>query len=245
MLASQAAGGEESPGEEGPGVPLRGAGSGIWNAGELGQGRAFLSSLVVPGLAQYRLGERRWIAYAATEVLAAVLHLRYRGDALRGRSAYRDFAWESARKGQSAGPRMDGDFGYYEKMSQWDASGAWDADASLPGLQPETDPATYNGSVWTLALEIFPLDPARALEFYRERGYGAGFLWAWQSGSSDRSRFGALISESDGRFKDARRVLWVLAANHLFSAVDGLVTVRLRIPPAGGQTELVVTAFAH
>lgn len=216
---------------------------------ELGQGEAFLSSLALPGLAQHRMGQRRWIAYAGLEALSAVLYLRSRRDAVRTRTTYREFAWVAARSGSSTGPRRDGDFEYYETLSQWPLSGAWDADPALSGLQPETDPTTYNGSIWALAMEIFGVDPAaperspgyaRALEYYRERGYGPLFLWVWSGGPADRKRLGDLIRESDQGFRDARRALWTIAVNHLFSAVDGFVAVRLRSRP--GTERIEVTA---
>ena len=206
----------------------------------LGQGEAFLSSLLLPGLGQYRLGTRRWLAYAGLEALSAFLYLDNRAEARDLRAAYRDFAWEAARAGLSGEPRRDGDFLYYEALSKWRASGAWDADPTRAGVQPEGDPSTYNGSVWALAVEIFAIDPAapaespgfvRALDYYREHGYGPPFLWAWREDSGDRTRFGGLIGSSDEHFKDARRALGILVANHVLSALDGLVTARLDVLP--------------
>ena len=210
---------------------------------ELGQGEAFVSSLALPGLAQGRMGQRRWIAYAGLEVLAGFLYFRSRSDAMSTRTAYRDFAWEAARAGSSQGPRQDGDFDYYETLSQWPVSGAWDANPAQPGLQPETDPATYNGSVWALAMGLHGVNDARALDYYRERAYGPGFLWAWSGGPADQERFGDLIRESDERFRDARRALWIVAVNHLFSAVDGLVAVRLRSRPGTERVEVAATVW--
>ena len=146
-----------------PAASRRYAGTPALTLGEparvLGEGEAFLSSLLVPGLAQYRQGQRRWIAYAGLEVLSAVLYLGARADALGLRADYRDFAWSAARSGLSTAPRRDGDFEYYERLTQWATSGRWDADPALDGVQPEGDPSTYNGSVWTLAMQIFNLDP--------------------------------------------------------------------------------------
>ena len=216
-----------------------------------GQGEAFLSSLVLPGLSQHRLGTRRWIAYAGVEVVAAFLYIDRRAEARELRASYRDFAWQVARLGLSAEPRQDGDFDYYETLSKWMTSGAWDADAALDGLQPELDPSTYNGSVWALAAEIFDLDPAaperspgfpRALDYYRDRGYGPPFLWAWREGTGDQARFGGLITSSDDRFRDARQALWMLAANHLISAVDGFITARLRLLPHTGEVGVILSA---
>ena len=157
------------------------------------------------------------------------------------------FAWSRARLGISSQPRRDGDFEYYETLSEWISSGGWDTDPARAGLQPESDPATYNGRVWGLAREIFNVgapDPegspgyARALDYYRERGYGPAFLWEWRGGA-DQGAFRAMITESDRRAADARRALWILTANHLFSAIDGFITARLAAMPPNGQLGLV------
>ena len=238
-----------------PAASRRYAGTPALTLGEparvLGEGEAFLSSLLVPGLAQYRQGQRRWIAYAGLEVLSAVLYLGARADALGLRADYRDFAWSAARSGLSTAPRRDGDFEYYERLTQWATSGRWDADPALDGVQPEGDPSTYNGSVWTLAMQIFNLDPtapqrsplyARALDYYRDNGYGPPFLWVWRGGTGDRLHFAGLISRSDIRFKDARLALGVLVANHVFSSLDGFITARLRALPDGGGVGLTFSA---
>lgn len=222
------------------------------DAAELGQGKAFLLSLAVPGLAQQRMGQRRWIAYAGIELLTAFLYVRTRGQARDARAAYRDFAWDAARAGVVGGPRRDGPFAYYETLSQWRRSGAWDSDVARPGVQPESDPATYNGSIWALARDLFGVGAGnheespeylRALDYYRQRGYGPDFLWAWQEGSGDQARFGSLIRRSDDNFRDARRALWTLAANHVLSALDGFVAVRLRTWPGADQVGVSVSAF--
>ena len=216
-------------------------------SGRPGQGEAFLSSLVLPGFGQYRLGTRRWVAYAGLEVISAFLYLDNRAEAKDLRAGYRDFAWEEARAGLSGEPRRDGDFIYYEVLSKWRASGTWDADPDRAGVQPEGDPSTYNGSVWARAVEIFAIDPVapdaspgfgRALDYYRQNGYGPAFLWAWREDAGDRIRFGGLITSSDEHFKDARRALGILVANHILSALDGLVTARLEALPGTGAVGL-------
>lgn len=212
------------------------------------QGRAFLSSLILPGLGQYQQGRRRWLLYAGVEVTAAALYLDRRGDGRSLRRRYRRLAWDVAREGLSEGPRMDGNFVYYETLSRWARSGDWDVDPDAAGLQPETDPDTFNGSIWALASQIFDLDPAdpegssgyqNALGYYTERGYGPAFLWDWSGSPGSRETFGELIEESDGRFRAARQAVGILVANHLLSALDGLITARVarRIDAA---TELLI-----
>ncbi len=217
------------------------------DGGAPGPATSFVASLAVPGLGQYRQGQRRWLAYAAVEAATILAFLGARSDAHDFRRDYRDFAWSAARAGLSAAPRTDGDFDYFERLSRWHASGRWDANPLRAGLQPETDPATWNGSVWALALEIYNVDAAtpegspghaRALAYYHERGYGPPFLWAWGS-AADRERYGGIIAASDNRFRDARLALGLLAANHIFSALDAFVTARLRALPGGEGVALV------
>ncbi len=215
----------------------------------IGEGDAFLSSLVVPGLAQYRLGSRRWIAYAGAEVLFAAAYGARRSEARDARRGYRDLAWNAARRGVGRGDRLDGGFEYYEAMAHWSASGAWDGDSSRPGLQPETDPATYNGWIWALAtaLHEVSLDDGeqspgfeRALDYYRRRAQRPQFLWAWR-GPDERRRFARLIGRSDRLFGEARRALWIVLANHVASALDGFVAARIAALP-GGRLGVVVAA---
>lgn len=221
------------------GVPAPPASWAEREPGALGEGEAFLSSLVVPGLAQYRMGSRRWIAYAGVEALAVVAHAVRRSEAREARRDYRDLAWNGARRGVGQGARRDAGFEYYEAMAHWGASGAWDAEPARPGLQPETDPATFNGSVWALAAALHGVsgagqDPSpgfeRALDYYRERAHGPEFLWDWR-GSAERERFAGLIGRSDRLFGAARRALWIVVANHLASALDGFVSARLAALP--------------
>ncbi len=220
--------------------------TGVGSAGS--PGRAFLSSLILPGLGQFREGNRRWIAYAGVELVAAVLYVRRRQDAARLRTAYHDFAWTEARIGRSVGPRSDGDFDYYEAMSKWRRSGMWDVDPALSGVQPEHDPTTYNGAQWALAKQIYGLAGSpdkvgagaytRALAYYLERAYGPAYLWDWRGGVIDQEFFHDLIERSDGRFRDARRAVWILVSNHVLGALDGFVTARLRALPRDGGVEV-------
>ncbi len=219
-------------------------------AARIGEGEAFLSSLAVPGLAQYRLGSRRWLLYAGVEALSAFLYAARRSDAGEARRRYRDLAWDAARRDLNQGPRRDGDFSYYEALSNWGASGAWDADPSRPGIQPETDLATYNGSVWGLAAALYNVDAGapgdspgftRALEYYRERGYAPPYLWDWGAGS-ERERFSRLIGRSDRLFSQARRALWMVIVNHVASALDGFVSARLAALPGDDGLHLVLFA---
>jgi hypothetical protein len=175
-----------------------------------------------------------------------VAYVDRRRSGSRYRDGYRDLAWEEARLTDA--PRVDGDFGYYERLTQWQRSGSFDRDADQAGLQPERDPATFNGSIWARARGIFgvgePEDPqapgyGAALDYYTERAYGDPFLWDWGAGPDAMQRYGALIRRSDERFREATVVLGALFANHLIAAADAFVSARglaiSVVPDAAGR----------
>ena len=199
-----------------------------------------LLSLGLPGAGQHVLRQdRKWV-YVALELVGWGLWLERRASARGYRDRYRDYAWETGRI--QSGTRVDGDFDYYERLTKWARSGAFDADPSSAGVQPETDASTYNGSVWSLASRIYlppgappPVtDPAyqSALGYYQERAYGPGLLWDWSAASGDRRELARLIQESDSRFGHATTVLGALIANHLLSAADAYLSARGRASPA-------------
>ena len=138
-----------------------------------------------------------------------------------------------------SGPRVDGNFEYYESMTQYRASGALDVEPGQPGVQPERDPETFNGSIWRLAREIYSLDdpdfPAEegsdqyesALRYYTGRAIAPSFAWNWSSNTLQQAEFADLIRESDENLRRGTTMIGIILANHLLSAVDALVTGRL------------------
>ena len=202
---------------------------------------AFAASLVLPGSGQAALGLKRWVAYGLLELGLWGLHLDAAGDFRRLRTRYRDLAWESARLPTGPGERVDGDWGYYEKVGQYLRSGAFDEHPTVPGVQPETDPATYNGSVWELALGIFlrggEVDPdspeyADAVAYYRGRAAGSDFLWDWTGRLDDLDRYRSVIDDADHQARVRSTALGLVLANHLVSAVDALIVARMRAEDA-------------
>ena len=191
-------------------------------------------SALVPGLGQHTLGQGRKWAYWAVEAVGWVLYVDRRRAGGQLKDEYRTFAWDEARI--QAGARIDGDFGYYETLSKWTRSGAFDGDPAAPGVQPETDPTAYNGSIWALATQIFlpggpgvpDTDPQyrRALQYYHDRAYSADFLWDWTGTGMAQDEYGGLITSSDDRFRQATNVLGAIIANHVVSAVDAYLTAR-------------------
>lgn len=201
------------------------------------------ASLVVPGAGQWLLGQRRWAGYILLETLAWVAYLDRRRSGGRLGEEYRTLAWDVARSG-FGGVRVDGDFEYYEDVANFTNSGRFDVDPLMEGIQPETDITTFNGQVWDLARGLFfPVDqpnpvpgsPAheQALSFYLSNGYADAFLWNWDTNALERRRFRLLISESDEALRRATLMLGVIGVNHLLSAVDGLISARLRAAGRG------------
>lgn len=207
---------------------------------------AVVASMVLPGGGQVLRGERRGFAYLAADAALWFVFAGERSDGVSDRDAYRDLAWDVARMG--TGPRQDGNFDYYERLTRWTRSGAFDAAPGELGLQPETDPSTFNGDAWRLARELYwaggdeaptPEAEAAALEFYRERAYDDAFTWDWSAAPGEQERFARLIRTSDDAFGRARLALGGLVANRFLSAVD--VWLSSRTP---GTTELRVTPGA-
>src|SRR2546425_4176291 len=147
-----------------------------------------------------------------------------------------DLAFDVARRGFTA-VRRDTVFEYYEMMERFTESGEFDRDPG-PALAPESDPTTFNGSVWLLARRTFWADPdtppdpsspeyAAALQFYEQHAVGPGFRWSWRNAAAQQQVFRQKIAQSDHAFRSAQSHLGVLLANHVASAVDALISSRL------------------
>lgn len=220
-------------------------------------GRASLLSAILPGTGQRILGQDRWVAYMAAEVWAWAQYLGRRREGRHLQDRYKNLAWLVARR-VSSGPRVDGNFEYYEALTQFPSSGAFDIDPDELGIQPEPDPGTFNGSIWELAREIFFLDDPvtpvevgsdqykKALRYYLSRAYTPTFAWNWSNNTLQQEEFALLIRNSDENLRRGTTMVGVILANHLLSAVDALVTGRLlqeRAPEPILQITLLPTPF--
>ncbi len=203
---------------------------------ETSVGRAVLLSALVPGLGQRALGAERWPVYVALEAWAWIRYIGLHGDARRLEHGYRDLAWEVARR-VGVGERREGDFEYYESMEHFRASGAFDADPELAGLQPEGDLATFNGQIWSLAVGLYgsgrgtvPGTPGydAALAYYEAKAVQPAFAWDWGDNDLEQQIFQSLIARSDEAYRSSRTTLGVILANHIVSAVDAFAIARLR-----------------
>jgi hypothetical protein len=206
-------------------------------------GIAFLASAILPGAGQWLQDEDRWVPYVLTETWAWATYFSNRGRAADLRADYRDLAWAVARR-VSVGARRDTVFEYYETLSEWQTSGAFDVDPRTDGTQPESDAGTFNGDVWRLARSLLipggatapPGSPEyeRALQYYREHAIPDGYAWAWGPNGLEQQRFRELIRASDDASRAATLRLGIILANHVISAVDALVIARVR-EAAGGD----------
>lgn len=191
-----------------------------------------LSSLL-PGAGQWRMGQGRAWVYLGIEAATWWLVLDRNARGGQRREAYRDLAWMAARGGE--GTRLDGDFEYYERVSHFDRSGAFDDDPFTAGIQPEPDASTFNGGIWLLARQraggpagVEPGTPAfeQALAYYRDRAYDERFLWDWTGKGAERDRYRSLIQESDEAFRTAGLAVGAVVANHLVAGLDAFLAAR-------------------
>jgi len=199
-----------------------------------------IASAAIPGFGQALLGQSRALAYVAVEAIA---WWRYSTD-LHSRDAdeerFKQLASRVARAQFSPSPR-DSDWTYYEMMRDYKESGQYSLSPTGPVL-PETDPSTFNGSRWMLALSTNAPTPegrAAALLEYERTAVKPEFRWSW---SNTGLQYDIFIRETDKR-NDANRAmvhdLLVIGANHVVSMVDAFTTMRLEIrSEADGRTSV-------
>ncbi len=212
--------------------------------------RALLYSGVLPGLGQQRLDKIRWLGFMAVELAGWAFLWERRRTGHDFRTRYRDLAWFVARRG-TLGERMDGDFEYYEALGKYRASGAFDADPYVGGVQPETDTTTFNGALWSLAREIYLVpgeegtpgpgssEYEQAMVYYADRSIGSEFQWDWNSDETSRAEYDRLIRRSDAALRQVTTIVGVILANHLAAAFDAFITARLRAVDSAAEVRLV------
>jgi hypothetical protein len=195
-----------------------------------------LASLLIPGTGQLLAHQDRGAVYLAAEVYLVSRFLQLDHEAMAEAHRFQNLAFEVARR--SYGPvRRDTIFEYYEQMERFAESGAYDADPGA-AFVPESDPGTYNGSVWLLARRTYWEDPNvrpdptspqywKALQFYQARAVGPNFQWSWRDHSLEHEVFRDYIKRSDTAFRRAQNQIGLLLANHVLSAVDALISARL------------------
>ena len=205
-----------------------------------------LASLVVPGSGQLLGGHDHGMVYLAAEVWFVARAIALSAEGRRQRNAFITLGYDVARA-QFTPFRLDAPWEYYEAMSHWVESGQYSLSATGP-VQPETDTLTYDGAMWLLARRNYlanpdsippPTDPAyqAALAFYKQRAFGATYQWSWRNARLEMDTYAETIRESDNDFRDATTYLGALLLNHLASAIDAFIAIRVArgsiLPRAG------------
>jgi len=219
---------------------------------------ATFASAVIPGAGQALLKSRRAFCYAAAEAYGWIRYSKHHRDGNKFRARYRELSRSVARAAfDPGGP--DGDWDYYERMEKFAASGAYDV---VPGgdVDPEPNPSTYNGSIWLLARQTYWRDPdvspapasaefQAALAFYTGRAVPTALEWSWVGAAEGFQQYRHSIAASNSAFRRAEQTAGLIIANHLLSAVDAYVTVRMHsnIDLRGGTSRgfVAFVPFGH
>ncbi len=195
-----------------------------------------VASMLLPGMGQALLHQDRFIAYLALEAWSVLEFSNQRTEARRQQSRYRGLARDVARSlyGQV---RPVGSWAYYESMEHYLESGVFDRE---PGgnVDPDLDESTYNGAMWLLARTTYWTDPAlapstesaeyrHAINFYLDRAVRSEYRWTWRNAQLEQDLYIRTIRRSNISFRAARAALGAVLANHVLSAVDAFVTLRV------------------
>ena len=201
-------------------------------------GVAFVASAILPGAGQLYLKSDRSVPFLALEGWAWVSYIRNHRRSKQLEREYRDLAWNVARRFLTPA-RKDSVFTYYEAVGEWRESGLFDVDPRTPGIQPELDSTTFNGAKWLRARKLFlrganagipgTVEYEQALAYYRATAIPDGYLWSWGSSHLDQVEFHETIGRSDAAYREATRMMGVILANHVVSAVDALVMARVKL----------------
>ena len=200
-------------------------------------GIAFVASAILPGAGQYYAGAERWPPFLAVEAWAWIKYFQRRSQGRELEGRYRDLAWSVARR-ISTEERRDSVFTYYEAIAEHGESGLFDADPLTATIEPEGNRATFNGQQWERAKELFfrgatnPVPGSaeydRALAYYRANAIPPRYTWSWRNSELEFREYRETIARSDEAFRGATRMLGVIFANHVVSAVDALVLSRVQ-----------------
>ncbi len=205
---------------------------------------------LVPGLPQYLDGQWRSYGYFALEgvSIASLVVLNSQGNLRQER--YLHFAWLVRSNYVYPGlrnnpeeitdPSLHGYGEYYEDLTKWPSSGDYDDDPSLEGVQPESDPRTYNGHQWEiakinnysgtdggLAVPENPQEEINALEAYKQKVYPSEYNWDWTGLEREKQRYHDLFDKSEDALRRRSTFITILLANHLVSGLDVLIQNRI------------------
>jgi hypothetical protein len=202
-----------------------------------------LASLVLPGSGQLLAGRDRGVLSLAAEVWFVARALAWSRQGRQMRSQFQTLAFAVARE-QFTATRVDGPWDYYETMSHFVESGAYNQSTALGTFVPETDTLTFNGAMWLLARRNYFANPdsappatdpryQAALAFYRQRAFGDALRWSWRDARLEMDVYQQTIHGSDNAYRAATNYVGALLANHLSSFIDAFIMTRLGRGGAG------------
>lgn len=197
-----------------------------------------LSSTLLPGLGQIRLGQNRFVAYLAVEGYALLGWASGQAAVRREVRTFRALARDVGRAFVD-GNQAIGSWDYYESMEKFIESGVYDRTLGTGVFSPENDLETFNGNVWLKARQLNwsnpDVEPPRnsaeyqlAKSYYDSLSVKANFRWSWRNAQLEWDDYRQSIRRKNDASREARHYLALVAVNHLLSTVDAFVTLRLR-----------------
>ena len=209
-----------------------------------------LLGLLVPGLPQFLDGKIRSYGYFAVEgvSVAGLVLLTAEGNSKEkryinlARVARGNFIYPGFRNNpeEQTDLMLPGFGEYYEDLLKWPSSGDFDNDPSRDGIQPETDPRTYNGHQWEIArinnysasnggipVPASPAEEQAAVEAYKRQVYPSQYNWDWTGLERENDDYHRLFGKSEDAYRRRSTFAAILFANHLVSALDVLVAERI------------------
>jgi hypothetical protein len=196
-----------------------------------------VGSLLLPGAGQLLAHQPRGLVYLAAELWIVARVVESARDGRQGAGRFRSLAFDVARRAYAPASREDGNWDYYETMEKFVESGAYNR-GTVSNFLPELDPSTYNGSVWRLARHTFlsspdsapdPASPAyvAAIAFYQAHAISDALRWSWRGARLEQDLYRQEIKASDDAYRARTNYLGALVLNHVASAIDALISVRL------------------
>ena len=200
-----------------------------------------IGSLLVPGSGQLAGGQSRGLVYLAAELWIVSRAIESGRSGRQQAGQFRALLFDVARK-QFSPIRVDGPWEYYEAAEKFVESGVFNANFGGP-FAPESDTSTFNGSLWLLARRTFFVNPdsipaplsapyQAAIRFYIAHAVTDQLRYSWRGARLEQDVYRSQIRASDDALRARTNYLGALVLNHLVSAVDALISLRLGSRPA-------------
>jgi len=205
---------------------------------------------MIPGLLQYLDGHWRSYGYFAVEgvSVAGLIVLNSQGNSRQqryiqlSRLARSNYVYPGLRNNPTevTDPSLPGYGEYYEDLTKWPSSGDYDDDPSQEGVQPESNPGTYNGHQWEIAginnftgtngglpVPANPQEEINAIEAYKQKVYPIEYNWDWTGLDLENERYHEFFESKEAALRRRSTFATILLANHLVSGLDILIQERI------------------